>query len=65
MPHQQGQAATRVLRNEVLHIHLFYLVNAIRIDLSRNPALSEINLFDGFATDDHFASANVERAHLR
>jgi len=52
------------LRQEVLHVHLFDLIKAVRIDLGRNTAGPEHNFLHRLAGNLNDTSADMERAHI-
>src|SRR5688572_27590826 len=64
VPHQERQRAALVLRDEILHIHLLDLIDAVGIDLRGHAARREYDLLDGLARDRVLAPAHVERAHF-
>jgi hypothetical protein len=60
VPHQQWVFALAVLRQKVLHVHLFDLIKAVRIDLGRDTAGPEHNFLHRLAGNLHDTSADME-----
>src|SRR5215468_11502784 len=60
VPHQQRIFALAILRKEVLHVHLFDLIKAVRIDLGRNTAGPEHDFLHRLPGNLNEASADME-----
>jgi len=64
VPQQQRQLALVVLRQEVLHVHLFDLILAVGVHLRGHAAGREHDLLDRLTGDLDDSPADVERTHV-
>ncbi len=63
MPHQQRHSPGDVLRDKILHIHLFDLVRSVRVDPRRHAARGECHFPDRLTADCRQPTSDMERAH--